>query len=349
MIPISVVTSQPETENLVIDVIRSGIIAQGPKVAEFERRFADLVGAEHAVAVNNGTTSLVASLQVLDLRARRRGDHEPVHLRRDAQRDPRGRRHGRFADISYDDFNLTRRPSAAASRTGPRPLMPVHLYGQTADMGAIAAARAPSTVSRIVEDAAQAHGATFDGRGAGSFGIGCFSFYATKNLTTGEGGIITTDDATSPTSSAFCATRACASATSTRSPGHNYRMTDLQAVLALPQFDAYPGQLEKRRANAARLIDLLGDVEGLVLPSELPGRGHVWHQFTVLLPEEQAGERDGSSMPSATSTVSAAGSTTPSPCTTTTATATARTSSSPRRPSPRTWHVVASPSPSTPT
>lgn len=291
MIPISVVRLSPETENLVIDVIRSGVIAQGPKVAEFERRFAELVGAEHAVAVNNGTTSLVASLQVLDLKPGDEVITSPFTFVATLNAILEAGATARFGDISYDDFNLTAESVEARITERTKAVMPVHLYGQTADMGAIGALATQHGL-HIVEDAAQAHGATYEGRGAGTFGTGSFSFYATKNITTGEGGVITTNDAELADKLRVLRNQGMRQRYQYEVAGHNYRMTDLQAVLALPQFDAYPGQLEKRRTNAARLIELLGDVEGLVLPSELPGRGHVWHQFTVLLPEERAGERE---------------------------------------------------------
>lgn len=291
MIPISVVRLSPQAEELAVDVIRSGTIAQGPKVAEFERRFAELVGAEHAVAVNNGTTSLVASLQVLDLQPGDEVVTSPFTFVATLNAILEAGATARFGDISTDDFNLTPESACAAVTDRTKVLMPVHLYGQTADMtglGALAEERG----LRIVEDAAQAHGATFEGRGAGTFGLGSFSFYATKNLTTGEGGMITTNDADLADRLRVLRNQGMRQRYQYEVAGHNYRMTDLQAALVLPQLDSYGDNLTKRRANAARLTELLGDVDGLVLPQQLPGREHVWHQYTVLLPEERAEHRE---------------------------------------------------------
>ncbi|ACQ79444.1 DegT/DnrJ/EryC1/StrS aminotransferase [Beutenbergia cavernae DSM 12333] len=291
MIPISVVRLGAETESLVLDVIRSGIIAQGPKVAELESRFAELVGAEHAVAVNNGTTALVAALQVLDLEPGDEVITSPFTFVATLNAILEAGATARFGDIAVEDFNLT--ADSVRENLTPRTkvLMPVHLYGQTADMTALGGIAAERGLA-LVEDAAQAHGARFEGRGAGSFGTGCFSFYATKNLTTGEGGMITTGDADLADRLRVLRNQGMRARYEYEMAGHNYRMTDLQAAVALPQLGGYAGQLDRRRANAARLAELLGDVDGLVLPQQLPGREHVWHQFTVLLPAEHAERRE---------------------------------------------------------
>jgi perosamine synthetase len=291
VIPISVVELGPEVEERVLDVIRSGIIAQGPVVAELESRFAELVGVEHAVAVNNGTTALVAALQVLDLEPGDEVVTSPFTFVATLNAILEAGATARFGDISTSDFNLTAASAEAQVTDRTKVLLPVHLYGQTADMSAFGDLAARRGLA-LVEDSAQSHGATFDGAGAGSFGIGCFSLYATKNLTSGEGGMITTNDAAVADRLRVLRNQGMRQRYQYEVAGHNYRLTDLQAAVALPQFDRYPEQLTRRRANAARLVDLLSDVDGLVLPQQLPGREHVWHQFTVLLPTEVAAERD---------------------------------------------------------
>jgi dTDP-4-amino-4,6-dideoxygalactose transaminase len=135
----------------------------------------------------------------------------------------------------------------------------------------------------LVEDAAQAAGAGVGGRGAGSYGIGCFSLYATKNLTSGEGGMLTTDDPDVADHLRLMRNQGMRERYAYEMAGHNYRMTDLQAAVALPQVDRYAEQVSRRRANATALVEALSDVEAVTLPQELPGRSHVWHQFTVLL------------------------------------------------------------------
>jgi dTDP-4-amino-4,6-dideoxygalactose transaminase len=273
----------PEVERRVLEVIRSGIIAQGPVVAELEERFAQLSETAHAVAVNNGTTALVASLQALGLE---KGDEvvtSPFTFAATLNAILEAGATVRFADIRVEDFNVD--PMSMASRLSERTrvLMPVHLYGQAADMAGVSALALERDLF-VVEDAAQAHGATYDGRAVGGFGLGCFSLYATKNITSGEGGIITTNDDELAARLRILRNQGMRARYEYVMAGHNYRLTDLQAALVLPQLDAYDEQVDRRRHNAAGLRERLADVDALVLPDEVDGRGHVWHQFTLLLP-----------------------------------------------------------------
>ena len=330
MIAISSISFGEEVEREVLDTLRSGIVAQGPKVKRLEDEFAALVGTRHAVAVNNGTTALIAALQVQDLQP---GDEvltTPFTFVATLNAILEAGATARFADISESDFNID--PAVAADRIGDRTkvLMPVHLYGQSADMGALMPLASKNGLT-VVEDAAQAHGATFDGRGAGSFGVGCFSFYATKNLTTAEGGMITTDDDAIADRLRVLRNQGMRARYQYEMVGQNYRMTDLQASLALPQMATYMQQVEARRRNAEALRVGLKDVEGLILPSELSGRGHVWHQFTLLLAEDAPITRDQFEVSVWPRRTSLAASTTRRPSTTTSATANIRASSSTRR------------------
>jgi dTDP-4-amino-4,6-dideoxygalactose transaminase len=291
VIPISTVELGPDVEAEVLKVLRSGMVAQGPVVAEFERRFAALTGVQHAVAVNNGTTALVAALQVLDLEPGDEVVTSPFTFVATLNAILEAGATATFADIDDVDFNLA--PDAAAAAIGDRTrvLMPVHLYGQTAPMGELAPLAADRGLA-LVEDSAQSHGATLDGRAAGSFGIGCFSFYGTKNITTGEGGIITTDDDVLADRLRVLRNQGMRARYQYEVAGHNYRLTDLQAALALPQLDRYEQTVARRKANAATLVEGLAGIPGLVLPQELPGRSHVWHQFTVRVTQDAAVSRD---------------------------------------------------------
>jgi perosamine synthetase len=291
VIAISSVVFGEDVEREVLDTLRSGIVAQGPKVKRFEEQFAELVGAGHAVAVNNGTTALGAALEIQDLQP---GDEvltSPFTFVATLNAILDAGAIVRFADISADDFNID--PVDAAARITDRTavLMPVHLYGQSADMAAIGDLAQQHGLA-IVEDAAQAHGATFDGRGVGTFGLGCFSFYATKNLTTAEGGMITTDDEAVADRLRVLRNQGMRARYQYEVVGHNYRMTDLQASLGLPQLAGYRTQVEQRRRNADMLTTGLKDVAGLTLPAELERRGHVWHQYTVLVDEDASIDRD---------------------------------------------------------
>lgn len=291
MIPVSSVVIPPEAEELVRDVVRSGMLAQGPMVGRFEQDFAALIGVRNAVAVNNGTTALVAALQVSDLEP---GDEvltSPFTFVATLNAILEAGATATFADIGEDDFCLDPAAVDAAITARTAVLLPVHLYGQCADMGRLGPT-AEQHGLRLVEDAAQAHAASIGGRSAGSFGLGCFSFYGTKNVTTGEGGMITTDDDALADRLRVLRNQGMRERYVYETAGHNYRLTELQAALAIPQLAALKTTTARRRANAARLVEGLGDVAGLRLPSQLPGRQHVWHQFTVLLTDGAPVDRE---------------------------------------------------------
>lgn len=291
MIPISSVDLGPEVEQLVLEVLRSGMVAQGPVVKRFEDRFAEISGVKHAVAVNNGTTALVAALQSLDLEPGDEVVTSPFTFVATLNAILEAGATAVFADIREDDFCVD--PDAVAAAVGERTrvLMPVHLYGQVADMDKLAPL-AEERGLHLVEDAAQAHGASLGDKRAGSWGLGCFSFYGTKNITTGEGGIITTDDDVLADRLRVLRNQGMRARYQYEMAGHNYRLTDLQAALALPQLDRYDDTLAKRRANATALTEGLAGVTGLRTPQQLPGRGHVWHQYTVLVGPDAAISRD---------------------------------------------------------
>jgi perosamine synthetase len=291
VIPISSIHFDERVEASVLEVIRSGMIAQGPMVARLEAGFAAMTGAEHAVAVNNGTTALIAALQVLDLRPGDEVITSPFTFVATLNAILQAGATARFADIRIDDFAVD--PSAIEPLIGERTkvLMPVHLYGQTADMDAISELADRQGLT-IVEDAAQAHGAGMGTRRAGSWGIGCFSLYATKNLTSGEGGLITTDDDSIADRLRILRNQGMRQRYQYEMAGNNYRMTDLQAAVCVPQLDTYGDMVTRRQDNAMALTGALEDVGWLTLPRQLPDRKHVWHQYTVLLGDDAPLNRD---------------------------------------------------------
>jgi len=280
MIPITVVEFGSEEEALVLEVLRSGNVAQGPMVARLEADFADLIGVKHAIAVSNGTVSLVAALTALDLNRADEVLTSPLTFVATLNAILEAGATATFADISEDDFNLDPAAVAAAINSRTKVVMPVHLYGQIADMESIGAIADRHSLA-IVEDAAQSHGAQLNARSAGTFGIGSFSLYATKNITTGEGGIITTNDDALAERLRIMRNQGMRARYEYVMAGHNYRMTDLQAALGVPQIARYGDVVAARQANAARLSELLRDIPGIILPEQLPGRRHVWHQYTV--------------------------------------------------------------------
>ncbi|SES46377.1 DegT/DnrJ/EryC1/StrS family aminotransferase [Actinokineospora terrae] len=290
MIPITVV-DVADAEPLVLEVLRSGVIAQGPMVKRFEDAFAEVAGVPHAVAVNNGTTALVAAIEVLDLQPGDEVVTTPFTFVATLNAILEAGATARFADISRTDFNLDPNSVADAVTDRTKVLMPVHLYGQTADMGKLVPLAEEHGLA-LVEDAAQAVGATFDGRPAGSYGIGCFSLYATKNVTTAEGGVITTGDAALADRLRVLRNQGMRARYQYEVAGHNYRMTDLHAAVGIPQLEKLATLTDARRRNATALSEGLAGIPGLETPAVLPGREHVWHQYTVLVTEDAAVDRD---------------------------------------------------------
>ena len=290
-IPITVVSTGPEEEALVLEVLRSGRLAQGPKVEELEARFAAAHDVAHAVAVNNGTTALVAALQALGIGPGDEVITSPFTFVATLNAILETGATARFADIG-EDFCLD--PERVGPLVGARTrvLLPVHLYGLPADVPRFEELARERGLA-IVEDAAQAHGARIAGRPVGSSGVGCFSFYATKNVMCGEGGMITTPDADLADRLRVLRNQGMRAPYRYEVPGHNYRLTDLQAAIALPQVDRLRESNDARRANAAHLSDGLRSVPGLRVPELPAGREHVFHQYTVRVLEGAALDRDG--------------------------------------------------------
>lgn len=290
MIPITAV-DVVDAEALVLEVLRSGVIAQGPMVLRLEELVASAAGVPHAVAVNSGTTALVAALQVLDLRPGDEVITSPFTFVATLNAILQAGATARFADIDEHDFCVD--PAAVAAQLGPRTrvLMPVHLYGQPADMPSLTRLAGEHGLA-MVEDAAQALGASVAGRPAGSFGLGCFSLYATKNVTTAEGGVITTGDAGLADRLRVLRNQGMRQRYQYELAGNNYRMTDLHAAVGIPQLRRLAEINATRQRNAEVLSKGLSDVAGLRVPLVRPDRTHVWHQYTVLVTGETGVDRD---------------------------------------------------------
>jgi dTDP-4-amino-4,6-dideoxygalactose transaminase len=276
-----------EEEQAVLAVLRSGQLSQGPLVRRFEETFAQYIGVREAVAVSSGTAALHVALLAHGVGPGDEVVTSPFTFVATANAILATGARPVFADVSEEDFNLDPARTGESISERTRALLPVHLYGQPADMEAFSALARRHGLA-LVEDACQAAGASFGGRKVGSFGTGCFSFYATKNMTTGEGGMITTDDPKLAARARLLRDHGQRRRYVSEVLGYNLRMTEVAAALGLAQLQKLDAFNERRRANARYLTEHLS---GVTTPREIPGRHHVYHQYTirVSLPVRQAG------------------------------------------------------------
>jgi perosamine synthetase len=284
MIPVSKVIVGEEEAQGVLEVLRSGMLAQGRKVAELEEEFAAAHGAAHAIAVSNGTVALTAALRGLGIGPGDEVITTPFSFNATLNAILEVGATARFADVR-DDFTVDPDAVAASINHRTAALLPVHLYGLPADMAAIADLARRHGLA-IVEDAAQAHGATCAGRGAGGYGVGAFSMYGTKNITCGEGGMVVTDDDDVASKVRLLRNQGMRARYEYEIPGYNWRLTDLQAAVAVPQVRRLKDIIAARGANAAWLTAGLAGTPGLVLPAIPADRTHVWHQYTVRITDD---------------------------------------------------------------
>ena len=260
------------------------MVAQGPQVAELERLVSEITGARHSIAVNNGTTALVLALEVLDLEPGDEVITTPFTFAATLNAIIESGATARFVDVD-DDLLLDPAGIAGALTEKTKVVLPVHLYGQMADMNGITEALGTRDDVVILEDAAQSIGARFGDRGAGSYGLGTFSMYATKNVGSGEGGVVTTNDEVLADRMRILRNQGMKARYEYVVPGHNYRLTDLQAAVAIPQLLKIEEISRRRSANAAALSEGLAGIQGLGLPTARANDLHVWNQYTIRLDE----------------------------------------------------------------
>jgi dTDP-4-amino-4,6-dideoxygalactose transaminase len=290
MIPISRPDIGPAEEEAVLEVLRSGMLAMGRKTAAFEEAWAEYCGVRHAILMSNGTVAQEAVLHALGIGP---GDEVitvsfsfnatvSVILRTGAT--------PVFVDIRAEDFCMDPAQVEAAITPRTKAIMPVHLYGLMADMDPLVEI-AQRHGLWIIEDAAQAHGATYHGRRAGQFGPAMFSLYATKNLMTGEGGFATTEDDDLADRIRLFRNHGMRVRYYHESLGTNYKPSDLAAAIGLAQLTRLDERTEQRRRNATYLTEhLQGDY---LVPTVPDGREHVWHQYVMRFPGERQRVIDG--------------------------------------------------------
>jgi dTDP-4-amino-4,6-dideoxygalactose transaminase len=277
-----------DEERIAVDrVLRSGMIAGGPEVAAFERDFGDqLVAGRDCVAVSSGTAGLHLGLLAAGVGP---GDEVIVPSFTFAATANAVALTGAtpvFADIEPDQFCLDADAVEAAVTERTKGIMPVHLYGHPANMTRLGAV-ADSHGLAIYEDAAQAHGAAWQGRPVGTFGaFGLFSLYATKNMTSGEGGMVSCADARLVRSIRLLRNQGMQRRYENEVVGFNARMTDLHAAIGRAQLAKLLGWTQQRQENA-KFLD--ANLRGVVIPQAADGALHVYHQYTIRIPEDRDG------------------------------------------------------------
>ncbi|MFQ6129051.1 MAG: DegT/DnrJ/EryC1/StrS family aminotransferase [Thermoplasmata archaeon] len=268
------------------DVLRSGILARGPRAKEFESQFAEYIGRKHAVATSSGTSALHISNLVIGISKNSEVIIPPLTFFATASTVLYCGGRPVFADIDPETYTLD--PASVERRvTGEtRAIIPVDLYGQTADYDSIQKMAEENNLG-IIEDACQAHGASYNGKMAGSFGdISCFSFYATKNMTTGEGGMILTDDNEIAERGRLLREHGEETHYNHVLLGYNYRMTEISAALGLVQLKKLDEIVRRRQENARMLTEELENVKGIDTPIIGKRRVHSFYQYMIRVNED---------------------------------------------------------------
>lgn len=293
-----------EEERAILEVLRQGAPTSGEACIQFEQEFAAYCGVAHARAVSNGTAALFLSLVALGVKAGDRILTSPMTWIATAAAGATLGAEVDFVDIDPETCNLDPRQLEAKITPNTKAILPVHLYGQCADMDAILAIAQRRGIA-VVEDACHAVGAEYRGRKAGSMGVtGCFSFHEQKNISTlGEGGMIVTNDPAifervalyrSHCTRVYGRSTKYCSLDETRFPmgqrfwfqdfddcGYNFRMTDVQGAVGSVQLRKLDALNQRRIDNADYLSVALRDVPGLTLPVTRPGNKHVFHLYPL--------------------------------------------------------------------
>ena len=275
-----------EEKEAVLRVLESGRLAAGPLTRRLEEEFArEVSGTAEAVAVANGTAALHLALLAHDIGPGDEVITTPFTFQATANMVLATGAQPVFVDVG-DDANINVSLVEAAVTPRTRAILPVHLFGRLCDMDALGDIARQHGLT-LIEDAAQAHAARRGDCRAGGFGTGCFSFYATKNMMSGEGGMITTNDAALAARLRRLRSHGEAERYSSVEVGFNYRMTEITAAIALAQLHRLPEFTRARARNAAYLTEHLRGV-GLPSAPDTP-EAMVWHQYTVRVREDRNG------------------------------------------------------------
>jgi perosamine synthetase len=283
-IPIAKPIIGQEEINAVEEVLKSGMLAQGEAVKRFEDEFAAYLGVKNAIAVNNGTVALDLAVKALGLEPGSEIITPAFTFIATANCALYQGLRPVFADVDERTFNID--PDDLQEKITPRTraVIGVHLYGQPFQLSAVQDICQDKNIA-LVEDCAQAHGAEWKGKKVGSFATGCFSFYPTKNMTTGEGGMITTDDDALAAQLRLLRSHGDSGKYNHITIGYNYRMMNLQGALGLVQLRRLEEFTAKRISNARFLDDNIR-VKGISTPFRMDSVRHVYHQYVVRVEDD---------------------------------------------------------------
>ena len=286
IIPIASPVISKEEIKVVEEVLKSRILVQGPKVREFEEKFGEYIGVEHAMATNSGTSALHTALASLGIRKNDEVITTTFSFVSTASCVLMQGAKPVFCDIDKDTYNINLDEMEKRINDRTKAIIVVHLYGQPCDMRHVMEICEDHDLA-LIEDACQAHGAEYEGQRVGSFGVGCFSFYPTKNMTTGEGGMITTNDEEVAKMAKMIRDHGQKERYLHATLGYNYRMTDIAAAIGLAQLKRLDRFNEQRISNAMYYNGKL-DNESIQKPFIAENVKHVFHQYTTRVKERDS-------------------------------------------------------------
>lgn len=273
-----------EEEKAVIDVLKSKSLSQGKKVKAFEENFADYIGVGNAVATSSGTTALHLALLASGIKSGDEVITTPFSFIATANAILYCNAKPKFVDVDYETFNIDPERIKEEISKKTRALLIVHLYGMACDMRSIIEICEDYGLI-LIEDACQAHGAEYENKKTGSFGdAACFSFYPTKNMTTGEGGMITTNNAEIAEKARLLREHGAKQRYMHEILGYNFRLTDIAAAIGVEQLKKLDEMNKRRIENAEMLTKKLRKLENekrIELPKVKEKCKHVFHQYTI--------------------------------------------------------------------
>lgn len=274
-----------EEKRAVQEVLESGMLAQGPRVKALEDAFAEMCDVKYAVATSSGTTALHTALLAHNIGTGDEVITTPFTFIASANSILYTGAKPVFVDIDPFTFNIDPQKIEAAITPHTRAIMPVHLFGLSCDMKPITEIAQRYDLA-IIEDACQSHSATYFGKKVGSFGCGAFSLYPTKNITSAEGGMITTNDSQIAEECRIIRQHGMSIRYHHQQLGYNYRMSDVHAAIGYEQLKKLERFNQARQENASYFSQHL---RGAITPFVPEGYQHVFHQYTIRVPE---GQRD---------------------------------------------------------